>query len=73
MNRRIHLSCGACLNAKQGRLGFVDEMKFLSVKTDFCSFDKFEAKAFEKRREERCLPWPGLSFCFSVMSSRSMH
>lgn len=34
--------------AGEGNKGFVGEMNFRSLKTDFCSCDKYEAKAFTK-------------------------
>lgn len=59
--------------ASEGNAGFVGEMNFLSVNTDFCSCDKYEAQAF-KEKKKRCQSWPGLSFCFSMISSsRSEH
>lgn len=38
--------------ASEGNTGFVDEMNFLSVKTDFCSCDKYEAKAFKEKTKK---------------------
>lgn len=44
--------------ASEGNMGFVGEMNFLSVKTDFCSCDKYGAKAFKEKKKRK----KGVSF-----------